>query len=120
MTDTTTTRLSNTVSYFVTKDIDYPYLPSEACAAARSQLKSILGLTAVGHDILFDMMLEIEGMVKTSEDRWLGFGAALFSKDRLPHVRQLVETGLLVRQILLDNNGHDRMVVYFLSPGVVA
>ena len=66
------------------------------------------------------MMLEIEGMLRTGVDQWLGLSAAAFSRDKLPHVRQLAESGILIRQILLDDNSRDHTVVYFLSPGVVA
>ena len=115
-----TTRLGNTTHYFVTKDIPYPRPPSEVCAAARNQLNSIVGLTVAGHDILFNMMLENEGVLKGGVDEWIGFSAAAFPRTRLPDVRQLVDAGILIRKIILDDNSHDHMVVYFLSPGVVA
>ena len=115
-----TTRLGNTAHYFVTTDIHYAHPPSEACAAARSQLNSISGLTVAGRDILFDMMIEIERMLKAGIDQWIGFSAASFPKAKLPDVRQLVDAGLLIRQILLSDESHDNTVVYFLSPGVVA
>lgn len=38
-----TTRLEGTAHYFVTDEIAYPHPPSEVCAAARSQLGSIMG-----------------------------------------------------------------------------
>ena len=115
-----TTRLGNTAHYYVTTDIHYAHPPSEACAAARNQLKSIVGLTAAGYDVLFDMMIETEGMIRAGFDQWIGFSAASFARAKLPDVRQLVDDGLLIRQITLSDDNPATTVVYFLSPGVVA
>ncbi len=115
-----TTRLGNTAHYYVTTDIHYAHPPSVACAAARNQLKSIAGLTAAGYDVLFGMMIETEGMIRAGFDQWIGFSAASFSRERLPDVRQLVNDGLLIRQIPFSDDGPATTVVYFFSPGVVA
>lgn len=115
-----TRRFGNFVFYFVTDEISYPHPPSEVCASARSTLRGLVGLTDAGHGILFDMMLEIEGVVRGGCDRWVGFSAAAFNKDKLETIRELVHREFLIKQIVLSEDGHDTTVVYFLSPGVVA
>lgn len=115
-----TQRFGNFVFYFVTDEIRYPHPPSEVCAAARSTLRGLVGLSDAGYDILFDMMTEINGMVNGGCDRWVGFSAAAFNKEKLETIRELVRREFLIKQIVPSEDGHDTTVIYFLSPGVIA
>lgn len=115
-----TKKLPGTVHYFVTDTIRYPQPPSEICASARNQLPSIIGLTSQAYNILFGMMLEIEGAVRGGTDDWIGFSAGSFSRDQLVTVRRLVDEHKLIRDVVVSDDSHDHTVVYFLSPAVLA
>ncbi len=115
-----TERFGDTVFYYVTDDISYPDLPSEVCASAKQSARWLSGLTAEGYEILFDMMIEIEGVVRGGYDRWFGFSAAKFNKAQLDTIRDLVRRELRIERFVAFDDGKSTFVVYFLSPAVVA
>ena len=113
-----TERLAGTSFYFVTEDIRYLRPPSMAANAARRALADDSRLTPDEYGVLFQMLLEIDGLVRGGVDRWVGFEATAIAREKLRAVRDLTDRGHLIRHILEKPAGGS-IVVYILSPALV-